>query len=171
MSVWKSSCLTAAPDLGNSRCNVVGFFFLIYSRKVELKSDYNIYALKVLSISQYSSLCRVIHWFRPLSLYSVFLPFITNISEHTLFIVMGIREELKHSWIPRNVSGPIVISLKPLLLSWGLRRRMQVTWIFQVWESHFKLLSDCSTWKIWTRIYIHQTQYLWITAFLSLSVH
>lgn len=139
MSVWKSSCLTAAPDLGNSRCSVV-VFFLIYSRKVELKSDYNIYALKVLSVSQYSSLCRVIHWFRPLSLYSVVLPFITNISEHTLFIVMGIREELKHSWIPQNASGSIVISLKPLLLSWGLGRRMQVTWIFQVWESHFKLL-------------------------------
>ena len=142
MSVWKSSCLQTWEAAG-AMFLCLFFFFLIYSREVELESDYNTYALKVLSVSQYSSLCRVIHWFRPLSLYSVFLPFITNISEHASLIVRGIREELKHSWIPQNASGPIVISLKPLLLSWGLGRRMQVTWIFQVWESHFKLL--CQT--------------------------
>lgn len=50
----ESECLEKqlSPDLGSSRCNVFCvFFFLIYSREVELESDYNIYALKVLSFS------------------------------------------------------------------------------------------------------------------------
>lgn len=50
---------------------------------------------------------RIIHWFRPLSLYSVFLPFITNIFELASFIFMGIREELTAtSDLPTQAAQP-----------------------------------------------------------------
>lgn len=68
---------------------------------------------------------RIIHWFRPLSLYSVFSPFITNILEHILFIFMSVRKELNGCQLPPHTSGPTIIC-SPHLRCFGYNNLMFV---------------------------------------------